>query len=251
MKNKKSLIILTSIILFTLAGCMVNIKASSPTTYLTTEEYPVIKDSYTRSYAPDYNSGAYPSWSAGSDLVMGTEQAFLGFNNSKMPENTINVQIKIPIYTGYLMGVSSIEAYFVLVNIEWEEDIITYINTGITLENTKYITKMALFMSITSVYYLLDITTLIDNLEEITIVVMGPTYNSSLDEHPIMGFTKEYGDLSLVPSIIYTIEHEIIPPQIPLNNEILFLVIGLSIGLVIGLVAVGVIIILNKRKSKI
>jgi LPXTG-motif cell wall-anchored protein len=58
------------------------------------------------------------------------------------------------------------------------------------------------------------------------------------------GFSKESEDPLLIPSIIYTSEHEIVPVK---TNEILYLIIGLSIGGILGLL--GVVIISKKKKN--
>ena len=249
--NKKAIVLTTSILLLFVFGMFSLPIVKATEIYTTTEEHTTTKDAYTSSYSPDWNSGYYPLWYAGMNHYdfhggYSYQYAYFGFNLSNTPENTIKTQIKVPINIAN-MNQEDIVILFTLSTDSWDENTITYNNRP---NATIYAFNMAIFTNfLSSLYYIIDITSLIlEAGDEITVITEGNRYNSSLDEHPITGYTKECGDTSLASSIIYTIEHEIILPQ---NNEPLFLIIGLSIGLIAGLVAVGVIIVLNKRKSKI
>lgn len=74
-------------------------------------------------------------------------------------------------------------------------------------------------------------------------------FSSAYSETDIWeGYSKEYPVESVRPKIIWTVEHEIIISQ---NNEIIFLFLGLFVGSLGVCVAIGVFMVLNKRKSKI
>ncbi|KKL69258.1 hypothetical protein LCGC14_2116760 [marine sediment metagenome] len=249
MKNKKLITLTTSILFLMIFGIFLIPIAKATKTY-TTEEHSTTKDAWIYDLSPDLNTGNYPYWNAGYDgydIDIGSMIAFFGFNISDMPENTIKVQIKIPVAPTSINGDNIYQMFFYSTE-NWDESTITYNNApNTTTYMMNIIPNLAIFISMISIYYILDITSKISE-DEITIITRGRLYESSLDEYPLTGYTKESGELTLVPSIIYTIENEIIPPQ---NNEILFLVIGLIGGVGIGCVVVGIIAFLNKRKTKI
>ena len=239
--NKKAIAITTSIFLLFVFGMFSLPIVKGTETYTTTEEHTTTKDAYTSSYSPDWNSGYYPLWYAGMNHYdfhggYSYQYAYFGFNLSNTPENTIKTQIKVPINTANI-NQEDVVILFTLSTDSWDENTITYNNRP---NATMYVLNVAIFIGFlsTSLYYIMDITSqILEAGDEITVITEGNRYNSSLDEYPITGYTKECGDTSLVTSIIYTIEHEIVLPQ---NNDIVFLLTGLFSGLSIGLVVAGI-----------
>lgn len=248
MKHNKKVII-ASILLLSIFGMFLIPAVKAPPTPVTTEEYIATKDTYVSSDSPDINTGNELVWLAGCDISDYTyHYTYLGFDISNIPENTTKVQIKIPVNIVNIKSEDIILGFNLTTN-SWSEYGVTY-NTR--LNATHFIVNMVIVVGIISLYYLIDVTSFISEFgDEMTIIIEGNRYNSSLDEYPITGFTKELGDDLLVPSIIYTIENEIIiPPPPPLQNtDVSFLIIGVFIGMVLGVVGVIIPVLFKRNKS--
>ena len=246
--NKK--IIIASILLLSIFGMFLIPVVKATETYITTEEYIATKDTIISSNMPDANFGNFPNWKVGYDVSnYGYDYAYFGFDISNVPENMTKTQIRIPINIVNIKMEDIILGFALTAN-SWNEDGVTY-NTR--LNATHFIINMIIVVGVMSLYYLIDVTSIISEFgDEITVIVSGNNYNSSLGEYPIMGYTRECGDDSIVPSIIYTIENEIIipPPPLPQDTDISFLIIGLFIGIVVGVVGVIIPVLFKRNKSK-
>lgn len=254
MKNNKKIIALTiSTLLLLIFGSFLLPMTKATETYTTTEEiedFSCIDDTYF--FIFDFfglSFGTSPLLYVGYGV---DEQyvALFKFNLTNKPENCIKVEIILTFrdYSGYNLILP-----ILIHNNSWNEEMTyeDFTELGEPFEPTilpfspNYNT-IDLGIGFINVFYSIDITEYSEQ-DFLSLGLSCLSIYSSLLEDIYSVYSKEYLVEAVRPKIVWTVEHEIVIPQ---NNEILFLVIGLSIGLIVGLVAVGVVIVLNKRKSK-
>jgi len=254
MKNKK--IIIASILTLFVFGIFlfpITIATETYTTIEEREDFSCVDDTYIYSGWSYVNSGNSPLLTVGYDVddyTLETEYyaAVFKFDLTNRPENYAKVEA---VLTFKDHGMITLIPVYIADN-SWNEEELT---SDSTLEVDypptilPYSTNLHLIFGIgfVDVTYDIDITEY-SEFQFISFVLATGYISSDFEEDISTIYSKEYPIESVRPKIVWTVEHEIVPQQ---NNEILFLIIGLAIGLIVGLVAVGVIIVLNKRKPKI
>lgn len=243
MKNNKKIIALTiSILLLFIFGTFLLPITKATETYTTIEEiedFSCIDDTYIYSDSY-YIRGNYPTWKVGFD-ESNQYMTFFKFNLSNKPENYIKAEVILTFFEHGLFLV--VPCYFS--NNSWNEEELTQETIP---EIDPYPPPILPFSvdygDFINVFYYIDITEYSE--QQFLSFCLFSTAYSEIDV--CEGYSKEHPTKAVRPKVVWTVKHEVVIPQ---NNEVLFLIVGLSIGLIVGLVAVGVIIVLNKRKSKI
>ncbi len=253
MKNKKIITLTTSILLlFIFGNFLLPITRAIETYTEEIEDFSCVDDTYFNSDMPWRGYGSSPLLNVGYDDY-GNYIALFKFDLSNRPENYIKAKVILnfhdyPGYTNnipFLIHNNSWDETYTYEELDfgepgepWEPTILPYsINYG----------ECVMGYGFSLVSYFIDIIEYSDQ-ELLSFGLIMLPYSPVLLQEVSTIYSKEYVVESVRPKIIWTVEHEIVKSQ---NNEILFLIIGLSVGLIVGSVAVGVFIVLNKRKSKI
>ena len=254
MKNKNKVIALTtSILLLFVFGSFLLPTVKATETYTEEiEDFSCVDDTYVYGGWSYVNRGDSPLLTVGYDIdyTLETEGyiALFKFDLTNRPESYIKAEVILS-FNDYGM-ITLIPAY--LSNNSWNEETATYEKIGDMVDFPpialpfSFNSRVVFGIGFIDVSYDIDIT----EYSEFQFVsfYLGISYLSSDYEEDIsVIYSKEYPVEAVRPKIIWTVEHDIVLPQ---NNEPLFLIVGLSIGLIVGLVAVGVVIVLNKRKIK-
>lgn len=255
MKNNKKIIALTTSIflLFAFGSFLLPIVKATETYTKEIEDFSCVDDTYVYGGWSYINHGDSPLLNVGYDInyTLDTKyySALFKFNLTNKPENYIKTEVVLT-FNDYGM-ITLIPVY--LSNNSWNEEELTFEELDYTMVDFPPIMLPFSFNS-RAVFGIgfIDVTYDIDITEysefQFISFAFAVGYSSSDYEEDISTiYSKEYPVESVRPKIIWTVEHDIVLPQ---NNEPLFLIIGLSIGLIVGLVAVGIIIVLNKRKFK-
>lgn len=237
LKNNKKITALAVSILLLFGTFLLPITKATET-YITTEEiedFSCIDDTYVSDIYPDTNYGSEDTWIAGDYIGSGLCFPYFRFNITEKPSDFIKVEVRLNIMT---LGGLIIPGY--VSNLTWTEDSITYNNRP--TPDMIYLVPITIIYDIISCEVLIDITSYSNNNYISFALAM-----SGIDTY-LVGYTKEHTNQDFIPSIVYTIEHEIVIPQ---NNEIVFLLIGLFLGLSIGLTIATIFLKkLSKIKSK-
>lgn len=253
MRNKKIIVLTTTTLLLLIFGSFLFPVKATGTYTEEIEDFNCIDDTHIYSGGFGYfPSGDSPLLTVGYDIdyTLDTEHytALFKFDLSNRPEDYTKIEVVLT-FKEHGMGIL-VPYYFS--NNSWNEEEATNDN----LPEIDYPPTILPYSTNIHMIYgfgYIDVTYDIDITEysEFQFVSFGLAIayvSLDFEEDISTIYSKEYPTESVRPKIIWTVEHEIVVPQ---NNEIMFLLIGLSIGLIVGLVAVGVFMVLNKRKSKI
>ena len=252
MKNNKKIIALTTsiLLLFVFGSFLLPVVKATETYTEEIEDFSCVDDTYVYSGWNYMPYGGLPLLKVGFDEYGGFVALFK-FNLTNKPENYIKAEIVVTFqdYSGY----NSLILPLLIYNNSWNEEM-TYeefsnINEPfepIILPFSPEYGTLDWEFGFVNVIYSIDIHEYTEQ-EFLSFGLICTPYSSLLEVINTV-YSKEYPVEAVRPKIIWTVEHDIVLPQ---NNEPLFLITGLSIGLIVGLVAVGVVIVLNKRKSKI
>ena len=254
MKNKKIIASILTLFVFGIFLFPITIATETYTTIEEIEDFSCVDDTYVYSGWSYADHGSLPLLTVGYDIddyTLETEYyiALFKFDLTNRPENYIKAEVVLT-FNDY--GINGLIPIY-LSNNSWNEEELTYEKTGDMVDYPPIIlpfsfnTHFAYGIGFTDVSYNIDITEYSES-QFVSFCFGSVIISSDFEEDISTIYSKEHSIESVRPKIIWTVEHEIVPQQ---NNEILFLIIGLSVGLIVGLVAVGVIIVLNKRKSKI
>ena len=254
MKVKK--IIIASILTLFVFGIFlfpITIATETYTTIEEIEDFSCVDDTYVYSGWSYADHGSLPLLTVGYDIgySMDTEYyiALFKFDLTNKPKNYIKAEAVLT-FNDYGMG-TLIPIYNS--NNSWNEEELTYEKTGDMVDYPpiplpfSFNSHLIFGVGFIDVSYDIDITEYSES-QFVSFYLASAIISSDFEEDISTIYSKEHSIESVRPKIVWTVEHEIVPQQ---NNEILFLIIGLSVGLIVGLVAVGVIIVLNKRKPKI
>lgn len=256
MKNNKKIIVLTTSILLLFVFGMFSLPIVKATETYTEEieDFSCVDDTYIYSGWNNMPYGNLPLLTVGYDIdyTLDTKyySAIFKFDLTNKPENPIKAEIIVTFqdYSGYNLILP-----ILIHNNSWNEEM-TYeelSNFNEPSEPTilpfspEYGT-LGFGFGFVNVIYSIDIHEYTEQEFLSFALIMLPYSSVSEDISTI--YSKEYPIETFRPKIMWTVEHDIVLPQ---NNEPLVLIIGLSVGVIVGLIVAPVIIVLNKRKSKI
>ncbi len=256
MKNNKKIIALTtSILLLFVFGSFLLPIAKATETYTTTEEiedFSCVDDTYVYSGWSYMNYGDSPLLTVGYDIdyTLDTELylSLFKFDLTNRPENYVKAEVVLS-FNDYGM-IILVPVYNS--NNSWNEETLTTEGVSYMMEYPPIFLPFSLNSRASFGIGFIDVTYNIDIIEysefQFVSFLFGISYTSLEPEEDLYTiYSKEYPVESVRPKIIWTVEHDIVLPQ---NNEPLFLIIGLSVGLIAGLVAVGVIIIIERIRKR-